>query len=505
MAGISAFNRQFFMTDQQHLIPFESYQGRLLRYAMGQAYYDNTVYNHLHAFAQGMKSQQPTLYKYIRTIYNPAYRLAEVYRMNVWGGLLDQNAGDGGAIPIIIGDQALAYETQIRQALAYIFEISNWAANKTVLPLQGAINGDCALFAVDDVVSGQSRIQIIHPSTIQEAETDVRGYVKSYCIVETRLDADNKSAIYTERCEHGNNEDIIFRTFRNDKPYIWPGNESAEWVVPYGFVPLVLIKHSDIGAKWGLSEMHTLMPKVNEVEDLASKLHDQIRKVIENPGLIAGATKKKVGEDNSLSPTGAAPTVDKPEPGREETPMIFSSSADTKFYSLAGTLDIVATSAEIAQTMRDWERDYPELTDDVWGNDARVEGVKTARARVGAKITNRRENYDAGLVRALQMAIAIGGMRGYPKYSGFGLESYQEGKLDFRVDDRPVFPVDVDEDEANTRTGKVAFWEGWSKVANTGVAFKTYARDFGWSDDEIEQAMIDMQEMTGETIPAGGQ
>ena len=52
------------------------------------------------------------------------------------------------------------------------------------------------------------------------------------------------------------------------------------------------------------------------------------------------------------------------------------------------------------------------------------------------KVMEARGNYDAALVRAQQMALSIGGLRGY--FEGFRLESYEAGDEEHRIGDRPV-------------------------------------------------------------------
>lgn len=441
MAGIQAFNQESFATDTNNAAVFESRDARLLRYAVNQAYYDNLVFSNIHSFAAAIKRKQPALYKYIQNVYNPAYRLAETYRMNVWGGLLDPQAGDVGAIPIVVGEGT--DEDAIRKAIAYQWIVSNWMVNKAVLPLNGAVLGDCAIIVRDLPEKALARIEVLHPSSIADAEID-NGIVKSYFLLETRLDNDGKAATYGEKVERGDGEDVIFSTFKNDKPYAWDDNKGADgvprqtWTEPYGFIPLVLIQHDNCGLKWGKAEGHTLLPKINGVEDLASALHDHIRRAQAGMGLLAGV-------DDPGSPvevTGRTPTTDKQEPGREENNMLYSADPDAHYDPMVFPLDIASVSAEIQNRMSGWKEDYPELRSDIWQSDSRVEGVRAAREQVEAKIIERRAAYDAGLVRALQMVIAIGGFRGYKGFEGFDLKSFKAGKMNISISPRPVFKDD---------------------------------------------------------------
>ena len=90
------------------------------------------------------------------------------------------------------------------------------------------------------------------------------------------------------------------------------------------------------------------------------------------------------------------------------------------------------------------ERNHPELQADMAtaSGDASGRALRVARERVEAMVSQRRAGYDDGLVRAQQMALSIGGMKGYPGYEAFGIGSYERGELDHSIGDRPVFAVD---------------------------------------------------------------
>jgi len=104
--------------------------------------------------------------------------------------------------------------------------------------------------------------------------------------------------------------------------YAWPehvnrdGNPVAVWSEPYGFVPLVLTQHINVGMDWGWSEFHASLSKFREVDDLASKLDDQIRKTVDAKWAVIGMPKPK----DTPSVKGRAITTDNEEPGRDEEP-----------------------------------------------------------------------------------------------------------------------------------------------------------------------------------------
>ena len=148
----------------------------------------------LHRPAAGLKSDAG-LYKAIRSIYNPAGRLADFYATHLLGGQLafnaDGGASDGGAFPIITDNEAL------RLALGQVMRDSNWQVVKQVLALRGTVLGDGALMVRDEV--DRVYVRNIHPSTIADVEVDSRGYVRAYKLEETRTDPEDRTKTRTVR------------------------------------------------------------------------------------------------------------------------------------------------------------------------------------------------------------------------------------------------------------------------------------------------------------------
>lgn len=503
MAAVTAFRKEFFATD--NVTVYDSYQARLLRYQLGQAYYDNTAYSSIHSWVDGYKVQNG-LYKYIRPIYNPATKLVDFYGSIVWPGLLDSEAGNKGAIPIEVKDTA--DEDSLRKAISQVWLNSNWREGKDIHVMRGSMLGDAAIYIRDDPSRGDVSLEVLHPSVIKEVDIDRRGFVRSYTLEESRL-FEGKAFTYTEKVEHGEGEEIIFRTYRNNAPFAWPENTDAngvaqaEWSEMYGFIPLVLTRHINIGSDWGLSAYGNYMPKFAQLDDIASKLYDQIRKAVESPGIVFGAT----APSTAPTMTTKTATTDRPQPGREQSNLIYISTPGASFQSMVSNLDIAAVSAEIQNFLTQLETELPELNDDVWGGDARVEGVKAARAKVERKVTGVRSRYDSSIVYANQMAIAIGGFRGYEGFEGYNLDSYKAGKLAHSVADRPVFPID----EATRIANETTIWTTAATVARDSqgqIPVEAVLLALGKKEEDLKdlptQRMAAIRLQQEDTIPRDG-
>lgn len=473
MAAIKAFREPYLLATLHDPGDFEDWDARRVRYAILWGFYENTAYAQSHNWSQAYRAKYG-LYRYVRGIYNPANRIVGFCRDHVWGGALDREAQAEGALPILTDNEAL------RPAIAQLWRWANWNTRKDLVTLYGAALGDSAIRVVDDVTHGKVYMDVVNPGTLEDVTLDDYGNVKGYTITETRKDprGSGRDVSYQEVASR-DGDSVVYQTFLDGAPYAWNG-EAAEWAVAYGFVPLVVVKHIDVGLKWGWSELHAGRGKFSEVDDVASKLNDQIRKLVDAPWFFTGMK----GPETTPKPTSAHNATTDPLIGRQEMPAFYSSNDNAKATALVAPLDIAATSATIREMLAELERDYPELRLSVAQAAGEVSGraLRTARQPVETKIAQRRGVYDNALVRAQQMAVAIAGWRGLPDFRGFGLDSYEAGALDHQIGTRPVFEEDpIDGAEIDR-----AFWESAKLAIDAGVPLPVYLDLQGWDADRIE-------------------
>lgn len=447
-AGYKAFREPDIISDPLDSdADFSAWDSRRLRYNLYWAMFENTSYRDVHKWAKQYRIDHG-LYKYIRNIYNPSYRLGEFWKSHLWGGLLDDAAGDGkeeySALPIATENEAL------RPAIAQLWQWSNWQIAKDLATLYGSVLGDVALYIVEDEQREKVYIDVVHPGIIKEVEADRFGNVKAYIIEEERQDptADREKAVtYTERAyREPGTDNVIYETFLNGIPFGWDDNP-PQWELPYGFIPMTIVQHNNVGLPWGWSELHALRSKIHEVDDLVSKLDDQIRKTVDVPWLFAGMTKADATPTTTETTLTGTAAQRRPQPGREEIPALYARDPNAKPHPLIAPLDIEATGTHIKDILLVLEEDAPELTVSRTAKEASGEksgkAIREARRLAETKVNQRRPNYDNALVRAHQMAIAIAGFRGYgDEFGGFNLDSFAAGTLDHTIGRRPVFQVD---------------------------------------------------------------
>lgn len=482
MTGLSAFRESMLASDSMHVDDFLDFDSRRVRYAMNWAAYENNVYRNIHSWAVAYR-QQYGLYRYIRSIYSPGYRLGEFYKAHIFGGDLNSAAEESGAIPIATDNEAL------RPAIAELWKRSRWEINKDILTLRGAVFGDIMIQIIDDVSRGRVYLEILHPGLFKSIKKDPFGNIKAYEIEEYRQDPRSNTARTVKYNEvvSRDGEMVVYETFLDDAPYAWPdhvdrtGEAKSIWQEPYGFVPVVHILHNDIGLDWGWDEAHPIRPKMQEVDDLAAQISDQIRKTVEPVWLMKGM------KNTSLTIQGADASTDRPEPGREELNAIWGVPIDGGAEAMVADLDFESALVHLDGILKEIEREYPELSNITQvAGDASGRALRVARQPVVAKVIQRRAGYDAGLISAQQMAISIGGFRNYEGYAGFGLDSYDQGALEHSIADRPVF----ENDPLDATEVSLAEWQSARAAIEAGVSLEGYLKDQGWSEERIAQLGI---------------
>ena len=497
MRGVNAFRREFNVSTnaaENDLAVFNSWEARQMRYSMFWSFFENTAYDRANRWTQSMRESY-AMYKFTRNVYNPAYRLGDFGRTHILGGPLDPEAGDGSkeptALPIITDN------VQLRKSASKLWRDSMWNVHKGTMGLWGCVLGDVGIRIVDNPNHGRVQLQLVHPTIIKDVEYDDVGNVRGYELEDERPDPLSKdktrTAVYNELATR-DGDLVVYRTTRNGQPYAWNGMTDT-WAEPYGFMPFVMVQHNNVGGKWGWSELHAGQSKIREIDDIASKINDFIRKSVDAPMLIAGAMAPR---RNAIKMTAteteyesySSLQVTYPEAGRQDVPTLYAKDPQTKAQPLLADLDIAHSFGSVDRMLKELEREYPELETDIWGvgTDTSGRALRVARERVVTKVYERRANYDNALVRAMQMAFSIGGFRAYKGYEGFDLNSFKAGDMDFHIGMRPVFA-----EHMNDRVeGEKALWDAAISASTVGVGVDIFMGRMGMSDKEIK-AVVDSE------------
>lgn len=446
---------------------WNNYAYRVLRYNVMEAYYHNTMFNDINAWLTTLKIKYG-LYQHIRSIYNPAGRLVDLDVSKTYGGSINMQTLDGGAIPIAGSDESLT------AALIQVMQWSNWGTAKSLYVRYGAMLGDSVIKLVDDRQRSKVRMEVLHPGKLRDVTLDAVGNVKEavieYQYAETNHAGIDDTFIYTELI---NKQEFV--TLRNGEEYPYytdaSGNPISRWSNDYGFVPLVLTKHLDTGQTWGENAFYKALTKINEANDLASHLNDQIRKTVNPVWFASGvAIGKKLAADDDAD--------------RDDMKVLYGpDGSDMK--ALVASLDIAGALAALDSLLNEIERTVPELAIERASDLGNVSGVAVRNMFTGAvgMIEEFRGNYDSGLIRALQMAVSMAGYRSY--ISGYSLDSYERGDLDFYIKERPVFDDGISEEKHFDILTEIS--------ADTPALARLKLERLGYAAEKIDEVLSEMK------------
>lgn len=422
---------------QQAMIPddgdgWDRYQNRLARYAVYNGYYNNVAYFQIMTYSQGLKYWN-RLYKHVRGVYNPVWRLVELYAGKVYPGALDFESGSTGAVPILDADK------KFRKACSKLWQWSQWSTKKGLYVRDGSRYGDAFIKIVDDVTAGRVRMEIVDPRKIKHVEVDGGGDI-TRVIIEYRMrlpgsEPNSQTHLYTEEITPES-----FTTMIDGRPGAvhqnGQGSLVPEWPNEYGFVPMIHAKHIDLGLVFGGTPYLGTLHKIDELNDFASIVNDGGRKQVRMPLVSSGVRGDvTIGTDNSDSSTNTAD-----DPQKDEVTIINLPGKDAELKSIAPSISLADAAIIIDKVNEEIERDNPELTLHRirQGGNLTAPGIRSAYDDGASRIIDARASFDGGLIKAQRMAVAVGGFRNYDGFKGYGLESKDEDETLHSIGERPI-------------------------------------------------------------------
>lgn len=423
------------------------------------SYYSNSVFDDINAWARYRENF--TLYRNIRSIYNPTRRIVNFYVAQVYPGVLSEDAEllpDGVQLAIPLSADT---DDSLKDAIAQFWQWSNWQSGNRLMVRYGGATGSCLVEVVDAVDRGKVSASVRWPGWVDADSLilDGSGNVKAYALeyqVEDKEASDAKDRVYTYRKEVDGES---FRFFKNDKPFDY--GQGVEFENPYGFVPAVWCKHLDEGNDFGSPAIAGAIAKFDELNGLTSHVHDQVDILIDSPGIIASSGNvnkiEKQSQDKKLAAAqdeySSTMALRQKPTGR----LLLKGPADTSWVPLTGNLQPEQVVPSIDRLLSEIEHDFPELSMYTeLRKMSQVTGPGAARMMgdVYSRVLEVASNYDQQSIKLFQMAVAIGGMRyaegqqGWStrtdqqrKFQSFNLESYRRGDLDFAIMPRPLIPM----------------------------------------------------------------
>ncbi len=485
MAGtVKAFRLAFAEAGSQEEIEFSSRQDLYLK---RWGYYSSTAFEDISGWAK--EKGDAGLYRYARQIYNPVSRLVEFYVNGLYPGVLTVDARvtpDGTPIAIPFAKDS---DPKLMAAAGQIWEWSNWQDNKDVFVRYAAALGDVLVKVVDDLERQKVYFEVIHPRRVKTIDLDTAGNVKGYTL-EYAVTIDGNNQTYREEVTQ---EETRF--FLDDKP----ANMGSGTVVKnvYGFVPAAWWRFCNLGDTYGAPAFWTAIRKIDEINDLASQISDNVKKYLESPILISGGS--------AVRPLGQTAERSRGPQTTNRAPSTLGILTAPEGASISTLEADVAQDVELLfKLIKSLEDDYPEIT---LYSDMRQMTQTTGPAAdkltgdVKNRFVSRAAAADVQTKKLIQMAVAIAGLRASDgswrermdykreKFKGFNLESYASGDLDFDIEMRPVIPYGRGEYYT------VALAQGQSLQAMEAAGFPlvTLLKQQGYSEAQITELLADYQ------------
>lgn len=406
-----------------------------------EGYYYNSIFEDLGLAALDPALADVAAVDTLRGIYNPVTAIVDAYANWTLQGKLGLPDDAGAEVKV----RAKKTNPKLAPAIQTIWGWSNLESQKEMLPRYAANLGDALLLATGRPDApgspGKVWVEVRHPGIIKELDRDDRGNIVYAHLEETReeprtvedavraatgaVDAEGRSytwsAIYTK---------TEFATFRDGKPWDYAagdGGPGYRWPNGFGFVPMVLVPHKNSGGDWGLNAYHASISVINELCLEASEVGQLIGQWLAPQWAIFGVGRMQ-------------------DKVRRDGPAWLFDEAGGDAKALTANVDVAGAYVHIEAELK-WLADrQPELA---------LSRAREANLQTGAAIRamlfetvkgfeQAQDNYDAGLIRVLQMALTMAQTinAGNRPLSAIGtVGKYEDGDLDFTFDRPDVLPV----------------------------------------------------------------
>lgn len=393
------------------------------------AYYRNKMFNRDYADFTGYLAEAG-LYQHTKLVFNPVPEIVNFYIDNLWQLPFNQE------FPNLSTPATEETDAKILRAIAQLDQWSNWRTEANKVKMLAAASGNVLIEGHADFDRQKITQKTVRSEYVTDIQLNDAGDVVGYTLEYDVYDAVAKGNYRFKKVV----EKEVTRYFKNDAPFAY-GNLQAEEENKLGFAFAVWLRHTDDGSIEGVPAINNL-DKVDHTNSLASHLHDNIHKEIESGKIIgiddpssidvvSGASKNKDG------------TIREFDTRLER--VILAGKGQVTVSDLSGTVKLAEAHPYLKELILSFADDYPELEyRQIMKESGVLSGVALERLLTPSqnRLDRAAANYDQQLIKLRQMQMTAGGV--YLKdwtapndqqkiFSGFTLESYSRGLLDFQV------------------------------------------------------------------------
>lgn len=490
-------------------------------YAVFERYYENNaLYD---ALAQLLRVSGLWM-QGMKPLRNPANRAVEFHVSHLWPGPLPR------AMPIS------AKRAGVVNAISQVWEWSNWGNEKQLAARKFANLGDLFIKVpthrgVDGEVS-QVFLQVLDAANVIDFRKDGRGFLTYIRIDTFQVRETNEGSEQIVRTEIWNKPEDRYMIFEHTKgkgaaiKQLGDAKVSKPIQSSFGFdfIPIVHAKFRDVGEPRGRNcYVHTL-DKIDEANMMATRLH-QILFRYNKPTTVVMANS----EDSSGRPL-PAPTISDRNQNDDETSAATIGDDDvwelpgySKLEQLVPNLQYADALSILKDQVAQLESDLPEILYYELKEKGDISGKALQTILSGAidRALEARGNAETALIRAHQMALTIGQLRGLNGFDVSAIGTFENGDFVHSFLERDVIPLSKQDQSAGIKADIDAgmstpfamkrygfsdeqineviqspeyklkieklLWEASDKAVAAGISIETYLRRVGFTEEQLQE------------------
>lgn len=456
-------------------LPPQELYGLLWRY-----YAANGVYDDLTAALRELNRPAED----IRELRNPAHRAVEFHVAKMFPGTLPS------ALPILAPNNR-----RIITPIQKIWRWSNFSMTKQRLVRFCGVFGDAFVKVAerDDPLTGRHVfLQVLDPRWVTDFSVNEQGDV-TYIRIEVPQTAREyrrgpfgvggrtvrKAILYTEIWDTERVRIFRYPTGamrREDRDAIPAERDEAHGL---GFVPVVWAPFTDIGEGRGMGVFTHALPKIDEANRVATRLHALLFRNNNNNWVLRAnqidATGRPLPPPRLDGLNGTSSDDQSVQIGEER---IWRLPGQSELQSIIPSIDYNAALAILNAQLEELRNDLPELRyyDSTAKSHVSGAALRAALSDAVDRVIEARGYLEGALMRAHGMALHLAQRARLPGYLPEQIGTLGAGDFEHQFADRPVFPL--------TSMEQASAVQAWVQA---GVPMPVALMQEGWTEDEVKE------------------
>jgi hypothetical protein len=461
------------------------YRQRDLNRLLIAYYLNNSLYDEIREvlYDEGIRAEA------LKSLRNPAYRIVEFYAAKLWPGALP------AALPIE------AKATDVQEAIERIWGWSNWTAKKQVAVRWAGIMGEIFIKVAqrapnrDTGSEGRVYLEAINPVNVTEFTTDERGFL-TYIRIDSQYQVrKGKTPTWMTHTEIWSKPGNVFRSWEHEQGVDidldrlgTPDRQDAISDFGIDFIPIAYAQLRDIGEDRGVGAFTLALDKVDEVNRLATSLHQKLFRYGGVDWVVTANAQDKDGRPippprvDGTSASGTTPSGN--QVINVGSDRVWRMPGLSRVDSMVPNVNYVAALDILNAQLRDLEADCPEMAYDRVVDLPGEASGRAIRLRLDAAISRlleARGNLEGCLARADMMALTLAAKAGLTGFTDLG--DYEAGDFEHSFSPRDVI-ASHDLEDANARKARA---EAAAAEIAVGVDTSRAIQNMGYSEEDADE------------------